>query len=82
LQQLFNGIASLGAVTSITGGVAFWAHVGGFLSGAVLVWLFKDQESVERQRTAQATQPTSAHASGMRGIRPPLPKRNRRGGPL
>ena len=82
LQQLLNGIASLGAATSITGGVAFWAHVGGFLSGAVLVWLFKDQESVERQRTAQATQQSSAHGSGMRGFRPPLPKRGRPRGPL
>lgn len=23
------------------GGVAFWAHIGGFLAGAILVWLFK-----------------------------------------
>jgi membrane associated rhomboid family serine protease len=81
LQQLFNGIASLGAATSSTGGVAFWAHAGGFVSGAVLVWLFKDQESVERQRAAQATQPTSPQASGMDGRRPPLPKRGRRRGP-
>jgi membrane associated rhomboid family serine protease len=75
LQQLFNGFASLGAETSSTGGVAFWAHVGGFVSGAVLVWLFKDQESVERQRAAQATQPTLPYAAGMGGVRPPLPNR-------
>jgi len=31
--QFFNGIASLGVPTAQTGGVAVWAHVGGFLVG-------------------------------------------------
>lgn len=30
------------------GGVAHWAHIGGFLSGAVLVYFFKDQELLAR----------------------------------
>ncbi len=36
----------LGALsnTGSGGGVAFWAHIGGFASGAALVWLFKDDE--------------------------------------
>jgi len=34
--QLLYGIASLGAPTQ-GGGVAFWAHVGGFVAGVVLV---------------------------------------------
>ncbi len=33
--QFFNGVASLGMTDQ--GGVAWWAHVGGFLLGAVLV---------------------------------------------
>lgn len=33
--QLFSGIASL-PFTFATGGIAFWAHVGGFLSGIIL----------------------------------------------
>lgn len=33
--QFFNGIAALGAAD--TGGVAVWAHVGGFLAGLLLV---------------------------------------------
>lgn len=33
--QLFAGIEDLGRVTE--GGVAFWAHIGGFLAGLVLV---------------------------------------------
>ncbi len=45
--QLFSGFASLGAPD--VGGVAFWAHVGGFVAGAVLVWLFRDRDSVARQ---------------------------------
>lgn len=39
--QLMGGITSL---NSTGGGVAFWAHVGGFAAGAALVWLFKDEE--------------------------------------
>lgn len=38
LLQFFSGVASLGVATS--GGVAYWAHVGGFLAGLLLVWLF------------------------------------------
>ncbi len=35
--QLFSGFGSLGGEG---GGVAFWAHVGGFVAGAVLVLVF------------------------------------------
>jgi len=49
--QLFSGVASLGAAD--VGGVAFWAHVGGFISGAVLVWLFRDRDSVARQNAVR-----------------------------
>ncbi len=37
LIQFFNGVLGLGAAG---GGVAYWAHVGGFMSGLILVWLF------------------------------------------
>lgn len=33
LIQFLNGIASLGVPTAQTGGVAVWAHVGGFVAG-------------------------------------------------
>ncbi len=45
LIQLIGGIGSLGAQT---GGVAFWAHVGGFVAGAVLVLFFKNPRLLER----------------------------------
>ncbi|MCZ6484651.1 MAG: rhomboid family intramembrane serine protease [Acidobacteria bacterium] len=38
--QLLNGTASIGAASGMTGGVAWWAHIGGFLSGVILIWLF------------------------------------------
>ncbi len=34
--QLFNGFLSLGAVTMATGGVAWFAHIGGFVGGLVV----------------------------------------------
>ena len=36
--QLFSGVGQLGA--DVGGGVAYWAHVGGFAFGALVAWLF------------------------------------------
>jgi membrane associated rhomboid family serine protease len=38
--QLFNGFASLGAAAQYGGGVAFFAHIGGFVAGVVITFLF------------------------------------------
>ena len=55
LLQFFNGFASLGIETQeVGGGVAYFAHIGGFLAGVVLVWLFRDEEALDRQRAARA----------------------------
>jgi membrane associated rhomboid family serine protease len=35
--------------------VAFWAHVGGFLAGALLIGLFQDRELVARHRALAQT---------------------------
>jgi membrane associated rhomboid family serine protease len=43
--QLLSGWSSIGAEG---GGVAFWAHVGGFVAGAVLVLLFRNPRLLER----------------------------------
>jgi membrane associated rhomboid family serine protease len=40
LIQLFSGAASIGYATGGSGGVAWWAHIGGFLAGLLLVNLF------------------------------------------
>jgi len=39
LLQVFNGVTSLGADTLSGGGVAFFAHIGGFLAGALLAFV-------------------------------------------
>ncbi len=38
LLQVFSGVGQLGS--ELNGGVAFWAHVGGFAFGAIVAWLF------------------------------------------
>ena len=40
ILQLFSGIASIPGIQN--GGVAFWAHVGGFLAGLYLARRFKN----------------------------------------
>ncbi|MBI3006244.1 MAG: rhomboid family intramembrane serine protease [Ignavibacteriales bacterium] len=39
--QFFNGFVSLGYETAGMGGVAWWAHIGGFVAGLVLVIPFR-----------------------------------------
>jgi membrane associated rhomboid family serine protease len=45
LLQLAGGAVSLGREV---GGVAFWAHVGGFAAGALLIFPFRDRELLRR----------------------------------
>lgn len=44
--QFFGGLQSVGT----GGGVAFWAHIGGFLAGLVLVKLFARRDYLEQHR--------------------------------
>jgi len=44
--QLFSGLFSSGEM----GGVAFWAHIGGFVAGVVLIKLFAREEYIEAHR--------------------------------
>ncbi len=48
--QLLNG-----AMASGEGGVAFWAHAGGFVAGMALIWLFRDRLVQGRVARLQAT---------------------------
>lgn len=45
LIQIFSGLVSIGA--GAEGGVAFWAHAGGFIAGVVLVKIFVQPEYLE-----------------------------------
>ncbi|MDQ6738587.1 MAG: rhomboid family intramembrane serine protease, partial [Gemmatimonadota bacterium] len=41
LLQLFEGLATAGTMRNeISGGVAVWAHVGGFVAGIILIKFF------------------------------------------
>lgn len=44
VMQLFNGIAAIGLSAEATmGGVAWWAHIGGFLAGLVLTPILRQR---------------------------------------
>ncbi|RME70762.1 MAG: rhomboid family intramembrane serine protease [Planctomycetota bacterium] len=47
LIQLFSGVASL-AGSAAVGGIAFWAHVGGFVAGMTLLWPFLQPRRLRR----------------------------------
>jgi len=46
LLQLIGGIPAL---ASEGGGVAFWAHAGGFIAGMVLIFVFRDRRLIARR---------------------------------
>jgi membrane associated rhomboid family serine protease len=52
--QLFTGVASLGIPESVErGGVAWWAHIGGFVAGLALVYLFVEKRRKRPQEQEQ-----------------------------
>jgi membrane associated rhomboid family serine protease len=51
--QFINGFLSLGVRTQEGSGVAYFAHVGGFVAGLVLVNLFKHEDAHQRQLAAR-----------------------------
>jgi membrane associated rhomboid family serine protease len=46
LAQLLNGVLTISAGVDTFGGVAYWAHVGGFIAGLILVWPLRRPEYV------------------------------------
>jgi len=48
LLQLFNGVASIGYAVGASEGVAWWAHVGGFSAGFLLLWFFRPRRRSAR----------------------------------
>ena len=47
--QVFGGVISI--VSAQGGGVAFWAHLGGFVAGVVLVKLFERRDALEHHKS-------------------------------
>ncbi len=53
--QVFSGLPQLVEVDpAVSGGTAFWAHVGGFAAGAVLAIALRNPQLVEAHRLARA----------------------------
>lgn len=48
LSQLLNGVLTVVTGAQAFGGVAWWAHVGGFVAGLILVRLFTQRYRVQR----------------------------------
>ncbi len=40
--QLFSGVLSFGVTGA--GGIAFWAHIGGFIAGVILIFIFRKRK--------------------------------------
>ena len=51
LVQFLSGTASEVAYTSSSGGIAFWAHVGGFVAGIILIKLLPERQHRQRYGT-------------------------------
>src|SRR5437773_7719255 len=58
LLQLLLG--TVGAISGAQGGVAAWAHVGGFVAGLLLIKLFANSEYLERRRGGMLILPRGA----------------------
>jgi membrane associated rhomboid family serine protease len=52
LLQILTGLPALG---DDRGGVAVWAHAGGFLAGALLILVFRDADLVAKHRAMSRT---------------------------
>jgi membrane associated rhomboid family serine protease len=49
LVQFFSGtVASIAVTSQTTGGIAFWAHVGGFVAGVLMIKLFSERPQRHR----------------------------------
>jgi membrane associated rhomboid family serine protease len=49
VMQFFSGFGSLASRYSDQGGVAFFAHIGGFLAGMALIYLFRPRQRYWRR---------------------------------
>ncbi|MBM4084103.1 MAG: rhomboid family intramembrane serine protease [Planctomycetes bacterium] len=58
VMQLLNGQAALAQTAHTAGGVAWWAHIGGFVAGVALVLLL----APARRKVARRRRPSEAYA--------------------
>ena len=53
ILQIFAGIGSIGYSNVSRGGVAWWAHAGGFLAGMLLIYVLGTRERFRHRRDLQ-----------------------------
>jgi len=53
-------LGTVGSLSRMQGGTAFWAHVGGFVAGLVLIKLFANPDFLERRRAGPVILPRGA----------------------
>jgi len=49
ILQFFSGVGSIGYSQSAQGGVAFFAHIGGFIAGMILIFVMGTKERYSRR---------------------------------
>jgi membrane associated rhomboid family serine protease len=49
ILQFFSGVGSIGYSQSSQGGVAFFAHIGGFIAGMILIFVLGTKERYSRR---------------------------------
>ncbi len=62
LLQFLTGVTSLASSPQAFGGIAWWAHVGGFIAGAVLCWPFARLLHRKRQAFSEEDVGVPQHA--------------------
>jgi len=68
LTQLFSGVTALSESTAQSGGVAWWAHVGGFAFGAVLMLLLPKQATLPPASRATNLRERAREDTGLVGL--------------
>jgi membrane associated rhomboid family serine protease len=61
LQQFLFGALSLSGPTAQAGGVAWWAHIGGFVARLLLVWVFPSSRPRPPRRALWGDEPYPRH---------------------
>ncbi len=51
--QLLSGMGTMGRADAASGGIAFWAHIAGFLVGAGMIFVFRRPERVRPEWWSQ-----------------------------
>ena len=69
--QLFSGVGEFGSRVNSGGGVAFFAHIGGFVFGAVMAWLFFPKERIGSRPPPIRPDVPRARGFGRWGRKPP-----------